>query len=118
MNPFVICYLPGDVGEDVLILGSYPTIDAAWAAIVQTGVPFNYQVCEVWGQAVTPPMGTLTPGYAVDGGWLAVTVAVSVNGGQRLVGYGNFGSKADAVAWAKKQGSPAAFSFGQVQLTA
>lgn len=117
MNSWVMVYLPGDVGDDPLIVGSFATLDACVAAIVSTGAPWNYQACQVYGPAIPPPMGTLAPMTVAVGAWLAICSGISPSGGLRLYGYGTFADKLSAIAWGRTQTSPAAYSYGIVSAT-
>jgi len=123
MNSWILVYLGGPVGEDLIIYNSFPTLDAAIAAQITTGTPWNYRPCQVWGPPVTPsPFGTpqdpYTPQTVADGAWIAITSGVTVYGLQSLFGYGTFASRDAAKAWSRSQTSPGNFSFGLVQLTA
>src|ERR1700735_4679877 len=106
MKSWLLVYLGGDVGSDLLIIGSYATEDAALAAQVTTGAPWNYQVCQAWGPAVPPPpSGTPQTPYApitvASGAWLAVAPGTSPSGGLRFYAYGTFADKQAALAWAR-----------------
>lgn len=114
MNPWVIVFLGGTNGTNVVIQGAYPTRDAAEAAIISTGTPWNWQPCQVWGPAIPPPMGTLAPVNCGDGSWLAIASAITPEGGAKPVAYGTFDSLAAAQAWANTQDNPAGYSYGQV----
>jgi hypothetical protein len=114
MNSWVLIFLGGDVGDDLLIVGPFASEDAAIIAAISTGAPWNYQSCNVYGPAVPPPMGTLSPIPASVNSWLAVASGITPNGGVRPIGYGTFASKAAARTWASAQANPAGYSFGQV----
>lgn len=115
MNPWVIVFLGGTNDTSVVIRGPFPTFDAARAAAVSTGQPFNWQPCQVWGPAVPPPMGTLAPINVPAGAWLAVTSAISQSGGVEPVAYYGTGwSQAAAQAWGQTQQNAGAYTYGQV----
>ena len=122
MNSWVLVYLGGNVGSDLLIVGAYATEQAAQAALITSGSPWNYQVCQVWGPPTPPPpppsvQTPYSPAEVSPGAWLAIAPGTTPTGGLRFYGYGTFASKADATAWATSQDTPSAFSFGSVQPT-
>lgn len=114
MNSWIIVFLNGGVGVDLLALGSFPSLDEAMRAIISSGQPFNLQPAQVWGPGPTVPDGTADPQPVSVGAWIAVCSGVSPTGGVQLIGYGTFADKGSAQAWASKQQTPSAFSFGQV----
>ena len=114
MNSWVIIFLGGTNGTNVVIKGSFADLASAEAAIVSTGSPWNYQPCQVWGPAVPPPMGTLSPIAVSVGAWLAIASGITPSGGVRPIGYGTFASEDCASSWAASQGNPAGYSFGQI----
>jgi len=48
----------------------------------------------------------MTPKGVAPGTWIAVTAGNSPDSNPLLIGYGDFSSKADAMAWAKHQDQP------------
>lgn len=117
MNSWVMIYLNGGVGSDLLIAGPFASLQQAMVGIITTGQPFNLQPCQVWGPGPTVPNGIADPVIVSVGAWIAVCPGADEGGNIRLIGYGTFPSKADAEAWARQQDTPSAFSFGQVFAT-
>lgn len=114
MANWVVLFIGGDLGVDVLVVGSFGSFDAAFTYIVSTGSPWNYQACPVYGPAIPPPMGHLAAIGVPVGSWIAIASAINPSGGVSPVGYGTFASKSAALAWASTQGNPAGYSFGNV----
>lgn len=114
MNSWVLVFLGGTNGTNVVIMGSFNSEDEAFVAAVSTGSPWNWQPCNVYGPAIPPPMGTLSPQAVEGGAWLAIASAISPSGGVKPVGYGTFPSLEAAQAWADTQDNPAGYAYGQV----
>lgn len=112
MNSWVLVFLGGTNGTNVVIMGSYVSEDDAIIAAISTGSPWNWQPCQVWGPAVPPPMGTLSPQVVEGGAWVAIASMLGSGGNVQPVGYGTFASLVAAQAWAATQQNPAGYSYG------
>lgn len=114
MNSWVIIFLGGPVGSNIIIYGTYSSLAGAMAEIVTTGQPASYLPCEVWGPPVTEPTDQYTPQSVDVGNWIAVTPGLSENGGTRMIGYGPFSTLEAAQLWSQGPVTAGTFSFGQV----
>ena len=93
MNSWVIVFLGGTNGTNVVIQGPFSSEADAEAAAISTGSPWNWQPCEVWGPAVPPPMGTLAPVDASANSWIAIASGITPAGGVKPIGYGTFSTQ-------------------------
>ena len=113
MNSWVL--IGQAVGSSLAIIGGFASAEAAFAYAVSTGNPGNYQICQVYGPAIAPPMGLLAPVAVTAGAWLAITGAFSPADNTMLVCYGPFGTEDEAEEWASTPGlSGTSFGFGNV----
>lgn len=112
MNSWVIIFLGGTNDTNVVIKGAWPTQEAAIQAAIQTGSPWNWQPCQVWGPYTNVPKGPISPEPVSNGAWMAIASMISPSGGVQPVGYGTFPDVFTAQAWANGQQNPAGYSYG------
>ena len=114
MNSYALLLLGGQVGANVVFYGGYASADAAFAAAVGTGKPWQYQVVQCYGPVTGNPPGPVPPVGVFPGNWLAVCSGFAANGDPIFVAYGGFDSEAAANAWTALAGVPGAYSVGLV----
>ena len=115
MNSYVLIYLNGDVADDLLIYGAWPSFDAAMLYAISTCQPWNWQPCECYGYVVNGANSNLAPVTVAGGFFLAVASAITPYSNVRPIGYvGSFTDKSGARMWASTQQNPSAYSFGPV----